>query len=346
MKNINHLLSDYSKNYHNLKELRYDYQEIIKELEMTTKSLKKMHSLDEQQNDTKLNLIDKLNLLKLLRIPDVQSQIDFDTYQLIKKLLDTFPDLERYCQLKRRQDILISRKKHFLTTKICLENFGDDCSCQHQFIRVEDQLMCINCDKTTKEYQHTIEDIDFLVECAISQELFIAEVTKEEIPLIKILKEQFNYIKENTEQIHQIKIQLKKARMLDKGVIEEDKIRVNNPQFLTDAEAVAMFKKVNNELLAIKKLNSRFQALILEQYQAAKYEILILSGLNIPVILANYTKNDNDITALAKAYYNLMSDSFRINSGYFDSEKNAVFYTCLTTNELINKKVLEMKRKG
>lgn len=344
MKNINDLLSNCFRGCCDLKKLRDDYQEIVKELETTTTSLEKMPEKDRFQGDSQLTLTDKLNLFKILQLSDIKSQVDFDIYQLMKKLLDAFPDLEKYCQLQRRQDILKKRQLQILTNKVCLENFNDDYCCQHQFIRVADQLMCINCGKTTQEYHHTIEDIDFLVECAIAQGLFIAEVTQEEVPLIMILKGQFDYFKENTDQIHQIRMQLKRARMLDKGIFEDNKTKVSNPKYFTDDEALNLLRQVEREAIVIKKLNSRFKDLLLEQCRVARYEILILSGLNIPVILANYVENDTDVTALAKAYYNLMNDSFRINSGYFRSENNAAFYTCLTTNKHINQKVLELKR--
>ena len=53
--------------------------------------------------------------------------------------------------------------------------------------------------------------------------------------------------------------------------------------------------------------------------------------------------NENDKIALTKAYYNLSNTDFRINSGYFHRDNDAIFYGCYTANPDINSRILEMK---
>ena len=92
----------------------------------------------------------------------------------------------------------------------------------------------------------------------------------------------------------------------------------------------------------MKQLNTRFKKMLLEECKIAKYEVLILSGENIP-LLYNSLDNKDDKFALIKAYYNLSNQDYRINSGYFKTSNEAVFYDCRTAHPEINQKILELK---
>ncbi len=235
----------------------------------------------------------------------------------------------------------------------------------HSFVIEENELKCVYCGATTKDYPLSKEEFEFLVLCAKQRGILLEEFKKEDWPLLQVIIEQQNYrrslrpeidifeedyLDKAEEQFYddeyeftELRISLARAHMLDAQIYEGQKVKVKNPKYLSNEKKKELLENLEKELEEIQKTNSKFKPLLIEQCKTAKYEILILSGEHIPTLLKATTDEDEKM-ALAKAYYNLSNSDFRVNSGYFNPD-DAIFYDCYTANPEINSKILEMKLK-
>ena len=262
-------------------------------------------------------------------------------------------------------------EKENITFDFCNNsNYGGYGTHYHYFIRTENELKCLCCGKTTKDYPLTEEELDFLTLCADKNGLILNEVTEEDMPLFKVImdeyvnnrkkskntasfesNEYYDYFAELEEQwlsdeneMTEIHAKIIRAHLLDSQTYNRKDIVVKNPKYLSEEKEKKLLLSVEKELEKIQNINSRFKELMIEECRTAKYEILILSGEHIPTLF-NQTKSEEEKTALTKAYYNISNYDFRYNSGYFETETDAVFYDCYTANSEINNRILEMKNK-
>jgi len=364
---------------------RKHYEELNLEIEKAEQQLSIYEKLlkTEISEDKKINFKDELELYTILDTlineqyyrTGKTNYAGIDLSSLIRKLYFSFENVRKYIDLKNEISNLKSDINTILTEDINFDSFGNYedgnymCSDKHHLIRLDGELVCLNCGATTKDFSMEKEDIDFLTIAAEKQGMLLKEVTKDDIPLVNVLKSEIDYKKsqrkpldELTEdecfdlaeeyylvdeaEITDIRREIRKAHKLDSRNLE-GLPKVSNPQYLTEEQAKQKLLEIDKQIEQVKKLNSRFKDLILEECNAAKYEILILNGAHIPTLMKE-TKNKNDKIALVKAYYNLSNASFRVNSGYFKPDNRnweALAYDCRTANPEINQRILDMKVK-
>lgn len=364
---------------------RKHYEELNLEIEKAEQQLSIYEKLlkTEISEDKKINFKDELELYTILDTLIMEqfnrtgntNYAGIDLSSLRRKLYFSFENVRKYIDLKNEISNLKKEISTILTENINFEYFGDyedyDNACYggHYIVRFEDELLCLKCGATTKDFSMKKEDIDFLTIAAEKQGMLLKEVTKEDIPLLYVLKSEKDYQKSQRKplsevdeneylavaeeywlidesEISDIRREIRKAHKLDSRNLE-GLPKVSNPQYLTDEQAKQKLLEIDKQIEEVKKSNSKFKKLILEECNAAKYEILILNGAHIPNLMKE-TKNQNDKTALVKAYYNLSNASFRVNSGYFKPDNRnweALAYDCRTANPEINQRILEMKVK-
>ena len=115
-----------------------------------------------------------------------------------------------------------------------------------------------------------------------------------------------------------------------------------NPKYLDEETCDKLLSRLFEDYQKLESSNTRFKELLIEEILTANYEILILSGERIPR-LVEMDNTEQTLTALSKAVYNMYRDDIRESRDYFENEKDAVFYDCLTANQKVNKKIIEMK---
>lgn len=300
-----------------------------------------------------------------------QAPFDIDLYALKVKFKKLYDDIHEYLDVIEGIKTLEKRRRNIINENITFncfddEYYSDHCLEHHSFVVEGNELKCVYCGATTKDYPLSKEEFEFLVLCAKQKGILLEEFKKEDWPLLQVIIEKQNYRRSLRPEIDilsedyldtaeeqfyddeyeftELRIALARAHMLDAQIYEGNKVKVKNPKYLSDEKKKELLENLEKELDEIQKTNSRFKPLLIEQCKTAKYEILILSGGHIPTLLKETIDEDEKI-ALTKAYYNLSDSYFRVNSGYFDySHRNndAIFYDCYTANPEINSKILEM----
>lgn len=313
---------------------------------------------------------DKLDLYNLAR--------NQNNPQLAKKLLNQYSDLNEYINLCEELGDARRERNDILTEKISFHNFGGDehfdecCYPRHAIIKNGDNdLVCMFCGATSKDFALNEEETEFLALCAESQGMFLKGVTKKDLPLLKLLIEEKKerrrtrtpyyemeedwmmdimgwaeeeYL-EDDRVVFDIELQIKRAQMLDAGILEDGHYRVGNPKYLDEEQTGKFIAEIDHQISSLKNSTSKHRDLQLEICRTYKYEVLILSGNKIPT-LYNEAQTEEDKIALVKAYFNLSNDEYRIQSGYFKTDhrnNDAVFYDCYTAHPEINEKLMEMK---
>ncbi len=351
-------------------ELKKEYFELKKDI----KDLKreKIELLDKEVHDYELSLHDKLYLVELLELDkNRKGKNPYEIQNIIYKLYNAFSDLKEYVDINDLIDEKERRIHNILFEKIAFDirdEKGYKSFCEHQLVLVDNNLKCICCGFSTEDYNLTEQDLEFLVESARIQGIIFNDVTKEDLPLLTILKnEREKYKEERTsiedfeenwemnksdyaeelylddeQELFIINLQVRRAHMLDKGILEEGDTRVSNPKYLDEETRDKLLSKLFEDYKELEASETRFKELLMEEILTANYEILILSGERIPKLVEN-ANSEQTLTALSKAVYNMSRDDIRINRDYFKTENDAVFYDCLTANQKVNKKIIEMK---
>ena len=289
-----------------------------------------------------------------------------------KRILESFEEVKKYYDLIEQRNSYKNYAEEILSKSITFYYFGnsskytDRCSLNHCLVRLKDELVCMCCGATTKDYYDlNLEELDFLTLCALEQNILLKEVKEEDIPLLKVLLMENDYYRSqrkqvdvlseddedrelateylliDEEEILDLRRKIRKAQKLDIRDFE-GLPKVRDPKYLSNKRKQQLLSEIKEQTDEIKQLNTRFKKMLLEECKIAKYEVLILSGENIP-LLYNSLDNDDDKFALIKAYYNLSNQDYRINCGYFNTPNEAVFYDCRTAHPEINQKILELK---
>jgi len=317
-----------------------------------------------------LNFEEQLTIYNAIK-DELKNSHDSDNSSKYKKLsekfLSLYKDLDKYIEIVEILDML-KRYRNDIENNFTFDYLDGESPFeyhQHCFIRDKDELKCVYCKATTKNYNLTEDELNFLTFFAEKQGILLDDVSKEDMPFIQVFiekqlqeekerkKEQTDSANhcldaekihlENEDRIRSLRIALAKAHRLDNQDISfPPKIRVSNPIYLSDDEKENLLENVQEILEEVKKSDSRFKELLIEQCNTAKYEILILTGESIPLLL-DKARNESDLIALTKAYYNLSDSDFRINSEYFANNDDALAYDCLTANRVINDRILQMK---
>ena len=293
--------------------------------------------------------------------------------ELRKRLKSVYKDLSDYVEINYELRNLEREKIDILTRYITFDIFHNDyynerCVNGHFFVRFEDELKCMCCGATTKDFPLSKEELDFLTLCAENQDILLKDVTKDDLPLLQVLMEEQEYYRSlrqpldpfdddiedyltqaeeqwlaDESELPELARQIRIAHLLDSQIYDSKDIKVSNPKYLSDEKSKKLLLEVEKEIERIQGINSRFKDLMIEECKVAKYEILILSGAHIPTLFEQ-TQSEEDRIALTKAYYNISNQEFRVNSDYFDSNKwDALSYDCVTANPEINNRILQMK---
>ena len=363
MKNINSLINTCF--YENFDELKNEYNEREVDIE---KLLKEQENFETKQGEKDtLNISDINKIYAIMNLANKHLALDCNVEDLIKKIESKFPDLIEYRKILNR----IYRKR--LLNGKALEsidfNMYGTPGCKHLLVRTSDEIICLKCNASTKEYNIKEEDLLFLQKIAEYHGIFAKDFDIENIALLEVLKQELDYYKSKRKDLSEIEndgfmdasdwqeeyaladeyenfellLEIKKANMLDKGLLKEEKIRITDPKYLSEERTTKILEEIETKIEKIKMSESRFKELLLEICQTAKYEVLILSGKNIPNLFQSIEDKAEKI-ALVKAYYNLSNQEYRINTNYFGSINDAVSYFCRTANSEINKKILELKK--
>lgn len=377
MKDVNDFVDKYylSQGHETLKTLITKYNEINKNIEALKQKKKQYDDLirsNEKNHSSDLTFKEKYVIYTMIKNTIVndkeQANFDIDLYRLQSKFEDLYYDLQEYLSLTERIHTLEESRNNIVNEHITFNCFNQEhqsehCLESHSFVVDDNELKCVYCGATTKDYPLSKKEVKFLVLCAKQQKRLLEDFTKKDWPMLQVIIKQQDYRRSLRPEIDisaedyldrveeqfyddeyeftELKIALAKAHMLDAQIYEGQKVKVKNPKYLSDKEKEELLENLNKELTEIKKTDSRFKSLLIEQCETAKFEILILSGEPIPTLLKK-TINEDEKIALTKAYYNLSNSYFNTNNDYFDSS-DSVSYDCYTANPEINNKILEMK---
>ena len=127
---------------------------------------------------------------------------------------------------------------------------------------------------------------------------------------------------------------------------KKEEMAIGEPDYLKGERLEKLQRQLAEKVANIEKaIDHTYQASLLQECRITKYELAILSGISIPELVksAQITASEEEMSALTQAYINMSSQDCRVNSGYFESEKDARFYDCITASPEINQRVLEMK---
>ena len=245
------------------------------------------------------------------------------------------------------------------------EEFDDRCMHKHYLVRFHDELKCVCCGATTKDYGLSRDETNFLMQAAKHQQILIDQATKNDLPLIEVLLEEQDFsrsldepVDEDSENysdvaedqyladlasVSEIERQVKKAHFIDNHSLGNDKLVVNDSHYLSDGTTIDLLDQIEEDLEKAKASTSRFRDLYIEDCYVAQYEILLLNGNN-PQDLYNDIQNEEERIAFTRAYYNVSRSIFRTNSDYFNGDElKALQFDCVTANQEINNRILKMK---
>ena len=302
----------------------------------------------------------------------------------IKNELDEFEDIKNYLYVRDSVNGDKQQVSRCLCDDISFDTMyldgRDNTICSvinHHFIRVGDELRCVFCGASTKEYNLTKEQVDFLEKAAEAQHKLMKGIKEEDMPLLQLLVMEENaamteydkYVEgitgsEEKEEkryefdgaVHScgksIEKHIKRAHRIDTGDYKDKWGNITYFQkYFDDERAAIELAKVEHdlELARTMSLEPESRRNTVQKLKTKKYEILILSGKTIPGIFERLT-DDEDKECFVKAYANLNDEEYRKNSGYFEGKKlgSEVMYpySCITAIPEINRRLLDMKLKN
>ncbi len=250
---------------------------------------------------------------------------------------------------------------------------------RHLLIKLPNEIKCVYCGFTTKEFKLSKDQIEFLAKAAEHQNILLTDATENDLPFIEIVKahqeeemngllaqEEAEYAKEDEEEIddytglcgasetssyinersEEFAVDMKRAIELAHRMDREDyydekyKIRYN-PVHLTEEETKNYMKQVENEL---ERATTEFD---IASLTVKKYEILILSGKSISKLFDEIEDPINK-GLFVKAYTNLQRESYREECEFFDTTREGSRSwerTCTTANPELNKMLLKANEK-
>lgn len=312
-----------------------------------------------------LFLYDKIREVIEKEVSDTWMYKGINLLSLQGKIEELDSDVEKYIEINNELD-RINRNIEYIEKEainfISLRTESTDvhCSDHHHLVRFDDELICTCCGATTKEYDLTKEELDFLTKCANSQGDFEMRLAEDEKSLLQVLRENYlttitwpdwpdeddekAFFSRETEseerwlnaesEAFQVILGILKARLLDAGKTYDGETRCADPKFLSDEESEKLLESAREQLEQAEKSDSRFKDLMIEECKTAMYEALILSGKHIPTLFKE-AEDDETKDIIAKAYYNILH-----NVGNYGDLYN---YDCYTALPEINNRVLKMK---
>ena len=336
-------------------------------------------NLEESKNDEDLSLKDKNDLFEIMYTLIYQSKDGYfkhiDLENLLVKLKKEFPEIQTSIDTKAELEDLKDQRHKILYEDVRLiglksHECDQRCLDRHTLVRIGDELKCLCCGATTNDYRLTKEEVDFLSDAANTQDQLLLGITKEDLPLVNVLLEQQAYQRSKREpydiddedflskseeryldemsEIPNIETNVERAHMLDEEKYEQQDLYVKNPRYFSEEKTKKLLDQIDKELREAfsKKVNrrcgedARWLNLRIEMCRTARWEVLILSGRPLPKLIEQAMTREDKI-ALTKAYYNLSTGVNQMD--YFASYIDRASYTCLTTDQAINKRILKMK---
>ena len=297
---------------------------------------------------------------------DNPTYLGIDLINLRQRLESVYKDVHNYERVKSELKAYKNETRKILTEYISFDTFysdypNDRCIYRHYFVRLEDELKCMCCGATTKDYPLSEEELDFLTLCADYQGILLKEASLDDLPLLQVIMERQDYyrrfripidsVDEDIEDIEdylteaeeqciedesdffELKQQIRKAHLLDSDLQTYDRgdLKVRDLKYLSYEKPNELLSEIEKDMKIIEETDSKFKDLMLEECKTTKYEILIESGAHIPTLLKQAQSVD-DIVALTKAYYNIFNKRFKDRS-----------LDCITASPEINNRILQMK---
>lgn len=400
--------TDVMNKYNELTKIIEEYKEIIKKYEsegrILTYSEYKEHTSKyimklfyyitskkrEPEKIVDLSSIEQINIYNTIQYlfkdeeDEKINKEDIDLIEVEAEIIESYPDLKKYLYAKGLVERLIMDRNELIEYisfyKFSAPKYHECCSeFKHTFIRLPNELKCVYCGASTKDYNLTEEQLDFLTNCAKDKNLLLKKATEADLHLIRFLIAKQEYIissNQPTDDIYDrypnlteeefdaffyddslvkfagfdLKCNIEVAHRLDKKEYgEKDGLLVENPKYLSDEETQKLLESINQDIKRAESLDSdnKYKPLLIEMCKTIKYEILIVSGYHIPT-LYNETQEKEKIY-VAKAYFNLTDFKHREGTGYFKMNEfgikgEADQYKYLTANPEINELVLRIKK--
>ena len=367
--------------YYDSKEIIIRYNELISMKNNVLSELKKYDRMNKEVFYNSLDFADIRALWSLVSRLNKYNQL-YSAKLKNTGILDgiNLANLEEKLYLKVNYRELKDNLRDFnqsiefiVDENISFSSIGDSC-CYHKFVEIDGTLRCVLCNGTTKDFELTEEEYNFLISIAKISGRYLGEIKESDIPLLEVLqqewKDYFKYYKTPYEELtleeqedyyeemaltnesipSSIMKDITLAHELDS---DKNKTLTSRPLFFSDYITQDEKEKLENELLEMKK--QRFQlkgeevdsiSLLLWEYLVVMYEIQLLSGKSV-VELYNDVNQEIQKDALVKAYYRVSNSSIRKNSEYYSEtkEKRGIF-ACRTAHPEINQKILEMKKRN
>lgn len=297
----------------------------------------------------------------------------FDLTEISYEIRENNKEFNEYLELSSTIDGWYKKMRYF-QEKIKLrdiddnEHYHEQCMNEnHYYIDLGDELRCAYCGFTTKDYDLSQEDLDFLKTVATQERLILEEATQEDLPFIQVVvDEQAKELKQYEEALFNdedqedklehfsgytedlstiLRLRLKTAHKMDKKDYYNEFYEVNmyDPKYYTYEEAKDLVEKVNKE---IKETTDEEK---IKELKIKRYELLILSGIPLKEMFGRI-KNESDKDCFIIAYSNMSNNDYRKESGYFYKGINksnvvtdGISYTCLTADPEINKRLLKIR---
>lgn len=277
-----------------------------------------------------------------------------------QELIFSNPDLSEYFNCLKSIDEMNNFINKIITEEIKLCGLESN----HYCVFIENELICAKCCMTTKNYIINDEIKNFLLECVKAQGLLIQDVEKEDLPLIELLIKRTDkkkalmdgnlncqncldlldeYYLTDDLTLFEIQQKVQNAHVLDNKLKTNQS---NSPlnfdvEYLLQEEFLELQENLLEEIKTIKKHHNINRDDLLQKCKIKKYEIEILSGKSI-IEIFNNIKNKKEKQLFIQAYLNVMDEEYRIKSGYFKTEYDAIQCNCITANQEINRLALKL----
>lgn len=297
MKNVNDFVNTdiWGRKHGTLKDNMEEYNKVNKTIEALKLKKKQYDDLiNSNEKNVSSNLTFKEKYVIYIMIKNTilreeeQPYLGIDLYSLKSKFEDLYDDLHEYLSIIEKIKALEESRRNIICENITFscfnsEYYSEHCLEGHCFVVEENELKCVYCGATTKDYPLTKEEFEFLVLCAKQRGLLLEDFTKEDWPLLQVIIEQQNYrrslrpeidilaedyLEKAEEQFYddeyeftELRIALAKAHMLDAQIYEGQGVKVNNPKYLSDKKKEELLANLEKELDEVQKTNSRFKPL-------------------------------------------------------------------------------------
>ena len=314
------------------------------------------------------------NAIRILerRFRDYKDEFVQDNRQTIRE--DSIVDEHYTITTRNKKNILRMVNSDILTEKwkmeeelkccVTFDNFSEDESttCMHYLVNTGTELKCLFCGASTKDYGLTKEEFSILAKAAELTGKLLPDATLDNASYLKILLTKRSNVTPDYSGLSKMNIMeeeylcgISVIRDLNREIRsanERDSSSINGyykankrDKFISKDEAGEILLKLSKDLEEAKNSESSYKELFIEECKTAIYEVLILSGRSIPSLI-DEAKDEDDLKALTKAYYDLSNPIFRQHCNYFiGNYTNAIGFNCVTAREEINSRILEMTLK-